>query len=50
MNASKFAGPEPISLYAEVENGRAEIRSSPGGGTEVSIEIAREGAPAKGGT
>jgi len=29
--------------------GRAEIRSSPGGGTEVSIEIARESAAAKGG-
>jgi signal transduction histidine kinase len=25
VNASKFAGPEPISLYAEVENGRAEV-------------------------
>src|SRR3954464_5619205 len=25
VNASKFAGPEPISLYAEVEDGRAEV-------------------------
>jgi signal transduction histidine kinase len=25
VNASKFAGPEPISLYAEVENGRTEV-------------------------
>ena len=25
VNASKFAGPEPIALYAEVENGRAEV-------------------------
>jgi len=25
VNASKFAGPEPISLYAEVEEGRAEV-------------------------
>ena len=25
MNASKFAGPEPIALYAEVEDGRAEV-------------------------
>jgi signal transduction histidine kinase len=25
VNASKFAGPEPISLYAEVEGGRAEV-------------------------
>jgi signal transduction histidine kinase len=25
VNASKFAGPEPIALYAEVEDGRAEV-------------------------
>jgi signal transduction histidine kinase len=25
VNASKFAGPEPISLYAEVEDGRLEV-------------------------
>jgi len=25
VNASKFAGPEPIALYAEVEGGRAEV-------------------------
>ena len=25
VNASKFAGPEPISLYAEVEDGRVEV-------------------------
>jgi signal transduction histidine kinase len=25
VNASKFAGPEPIALYAEVDNGRAEV-------------------------
>jgi signal transduction histidine kinase len=25
VNASKFAGPEPIALYAEVDDGRAEV-------------------------
>jgi signal transduction histidine kinase len=25
VNASKFAGPEPIALYAEVTDGRAEV-------------------------
>jgi signal transduction histidine kinase len=25
VNASKFAGPEPIALYAEMEDGRAEV-------------------------
>jgi signal transduction histidine kinase len=25
VNASKFAGPDPIALYAEVEDGRAEV-------------------------
>ena len=25
VNASKFAGPEPISLYAEVADGRVEV-------------------------
>ena len=25
VNASKFAGPEPISLYAEMADGRAEV-------------------------
>ena len=25
VNASKFAGPEPIALYAEVEDGRADV-------------------------
>ena len=40
---------ESIVGRMERAGGRAEIRSSPGGGTEVAIEIAREGATAKGG-
>ena len=40
---------ESIVGRMERAGGRAEIRSSPGGGTEVAIEIAREGAAAKGG-
>ena len=38
---------ESIVGRIERAGGRADIRSSPGGGTEVAIEIARHGAPAK---
>ena len=41
---------ESIVGRMERAGGRADIRSSPGGGTEVAIEIARESATAKGGT
>jgi signal transduction histidine kinase len=41
---------ESIVGRMERAGGRAEIRSSPGGGTEVAIEIARESAAAKGTT
>jgi signal transduction histidine kinase len=39
---------ESIVGRLERAGGHAEIRSSPGGGTEVAIEIARHGAAAKG--
>jgi len=39
---------ESIVRRMERAGGRADIRSSPGGGTEVAIEIARHGAVAKG--
>ena len=39
---------ESIVGRMERAGGRADVRSSPGGGTEVAIEIARDGAAAKG--
>lgn len=39
---------ESIVRRMKRAGGRADIRSSPGGGTEVAIEIAREGAGARG--
>jgi signal transduction histidine kinase len=40
---------ESIVGRMERAGGRADIRSSPGGGTEVAVEIAHENAAAKGG-